>query len=284
MRKISLKIGSILLVISILICGFSTLASANETKKTKLIVIGDSIAAGTRLFNPDVQCYGAILANTNGWDYENYAVPGHTTYAFSQRLDEDDVKKAVKEADIITVSIGGNNFLLDGLVEMVADALLKDDYTKMDEIIEEFYDSFDECICKIKKLNPNAKLFVQTLYNPMPGAIGEAYAEGQKRLNNAYKNYLKQHKNKYTVVDIEPLFEGHSEYIATDFIHPNKKGHLVIAKAYQETFKKMGLTKTSEIVEPTFIEIISIDIIKKIEDMWFQLTNSLNLMLGGLQG
>ena len=283
MKKIT-GIISVMVAVSLMLqCfAFSCSAADSDTGETNFVVLGDSIAAGTKLFNADVQCYGALLAKTNGWNYLNYAVPGHTTYAFSSRLDEDEVREAVSEADIIAVSIGGNNFLLNGLVEMVADGLLYKDYSKMDEITDAFYVSFDECILKIKALNPTAELFVQTLYNPMPGTIGEVYSEGVTRLNNAIKKYASENPGAYTVIDVEPEFEGHSGYIATDFIHPNKNGHLVIAGEYQKTFYEMGLTDSENVEEPTFSEIMTIDLKKAIEDFIFQITNSLNLMFGGL--
>ena len=84
------------------------------------VVLGDSIAFGSGLSNPRQAVYGRIVADTNGYAYDNFAVPGHTTQNLLQRMQNEQVKAAIADADIISISIGGNNFLLGNLNALLA--------------------------------------------------------------------------------------------------------------------------------------------------------------------
>ncbi len=58
----------------------------------RYLVLGDSIAYGSGLANPKEAVYGKIVADTEGYAYENYAVPGHTTGNLLRRMENEAVK------------------------------------------------------------------------------------------------------------------------------------------------------------------------------------------------
>lgn len=73
--KIILPVVSLLLVLSLL---FSTVVFASQDDdKLNYVVIGDSIARGAGVLNPDEACYGLMVANTNGYDYVNHGIDGY---------------------------------------------------------------------------------------------------------------------------------------------------------------------------------------------------------------
>ena len=112
------KMISIVLCAVILVTGLSLSAGA-EVRQKNLVVLGDSIAWGTGIYNSDEACYGRIVANTNGYNYKNYAFDGCRSWDLLSLLDEKDVKDSIKEADIINISIGGNDFLQQNLFKML---------------------------------------------------------------------------------------------------------------------------------------------------------------------
>ena len=225
-------------------------AFAGEEEATKFVVLGDSIAQGYGLKDIRNTAYGALISEAEGYDYVNHAIGGHTTYNLNQRLEEEQVASDVASADIIAVSIGGNNFLLGGMVEMIADVLLKGDYTRMDEIGADFRENFLVALERIKQLNPDATLMIQTLYNPRDDFLKEPYQYAVNILNNTFAEILREQPAAYVIVDVAAAFEGHTEYIQRDKIHPNEAGHYVIAQEYVKTLAELGLGTAEELTTP----------------------------------
>lgn len=219
---------------------------ASEEEKTKLVVLGDSIAQGYGLKNIKETAYGALISEANGYDYVNHAIGGHTTYNLNKRLQEPAVIEDVEAADIIAVSIGGNNFLLGGMYEMMANAIFKGDYSKMDAVGADFKENFILAIERIKELNPDATLMIQTLYNPRSDYLKEPYQYAIDIINTTYTDVLSDNPEAYVIVDVAAAFAEHDEYIQRDKIHPNETGHYVIAREYIEVLYEMGLGTAQE--------------------------------------
>ncbi len=240
------RLLSVLLAL-VMMLTLSVPAFAGEEEATKFVVLGDSIAQGYGLKDIRNTSYGALISEAEGYDYVNHAIGGHTTYNLNERLEEELVASDVASADIIAVSIGGNNFLLGGMVEMIADVLLKGDYTRMDEIGADFRENFLVALERIKQLNPDATLMIQTLYNPRDDFLKDAYQYAVDILNNTFADILHEQPGAYVIVDVAAAFEGHTEYIQRDKIHPNEAGHYVIAKEYVKTLAELGLGTADEL-------------------------------------
>lgn len=227
----------------VMLCGVVPAFAADA--KPVYVVIGDSIAAGTGLQAPDKNSYGALVAATNGYEYINYAIPGHTTKNLMKIITENEAAIAdLERADIISMSIGGNNFLLGNLPMLLMNGL-KGDYSPIEKILEDFRVDFDIIVTRLRELNPDAVILLQTLYNPnYRPYVREVYQAGVVRLNPVYRSYDGQ--NGFHVIDVEPVFEGHKDYIARDSIHPNFNGHRVIAGLLLEKLNELGLGTATE--------------------------------------
>jgi len=220
-------------------------ASVTE-KQPVYVALGDSIAAGTGLKNAKKACYGTIVANTNGYEFINHGVAAHRTKNLIARLEKEKVSADVARADIISVSIGGNDFLLGDMYRMMSDAWVRGDYAYMDGVIESIFVNFGEIIAKIKALNPEALLLVQTLYNPEATYKREVYQAGLDKLNGGYARYLEEHPGSYTIVNAGAAVTPQEKMIAKDHIHPNAKGHVAIAKAYLPVLAELGYGTAAE--------------------------------------
>lgn len=232
------------ILVTLLTAGSFSVMSFAATRKNYLL-LGDSIAYGQGLANSQEACYGKIVADTNSYNYTNYAVSGSTSGVLLDYIDEDFVNAAVKKANIISISIGGNDFLTKNMPLLFIDALLGTDI-QFNSIKETFASNFAAIIQKIKTLSPKAKILVQTVYNPNDTFVSDVYQKGVDVINGVIKDYLAANKGAFTVVDVCSAFAGHHEYIAADTIHPNKEGNLVIAKLTLKTLKtlKLGTTTT----------------------------------------
>lgn len=244
MKKAS-KLLALVLCLTLLL-GSVAVFTAAEEEPLRYVVLGDSIGRGAGVRNSSEACYGRIVADTNGYDYVNYAVDGYRTTNLLALLDRETVAADVAAADIISLSIGGNDFLLGNLPAMIFDATVKGDYTKFDEVTARFYTNFCAIIAKIKALNPDAVLLAQTLYNPRYDSLRDAYQQGADRLNNAFLRYLEENPGAYVLVDVGTAFEGKEEYIAADTIHPSVEGNLVIARLVLAALYDLGLGETTE--------------------------------------
>ena len=88
MKKLTAILLSLVMIFAVFnICGYA------ETEKPFYLVLGDSIAFGSGLTNSREACYGKIVADTNGYEYVNHSVPGHTTSNLINRLKDGDMSK-----------------------------------------------------------------------------------------------------------------------------------------------------------------------------------------------
>lgn len=207
----------------------------------RYVVLGDSIGYGAGVLNPDEACYGRIVADTNGYDYQNHAVSGNKTEHLLRHLDRAEVSAAVREADIISISIGGNDYLTDNVTGLVLDATFCNDYSRMDKITARLKLNFAAIIEKIRALNPDAVILMQTLYNPGTGINKAPYQAATNRLNDLIRAYLASHPGAFTIVDVAAAFGFDRNYIAQDSIHPSAKGNERIAEVILRTLKTLGL-------------------------------------------
>ena len=243
------RILSIFLCIALLLSLLSLTAGAAEP--TRYLVLGDSIAYGSGLSNPKEAVYGKIVADTNGYAYENYAVPGHTTANLLRRMENDAVKDAIQSADIISISIGGNNFLLGNINELLYDGIVKEDAARFDEIADGFYEDLGKIVDGIRALNADAAIILQTLYNPQTGYVGEVYQLGADRLNAKIRAFAKAHPADVLVADVAQALTDSDKDFAKDRIHPSAAGNEKIARVVLQTLFDNGLGSKTEPVITT---------------------------------
>ncbi len=183
---------SITFIVAIcLIATFIPMSVGAETGKS-YVSLGDSITAGYGLESVN-DAFPTLLAAELGNDYtlSNKAVSGDTTTDLLAHLKKADYKQAVAAADVVTVTIGGNDllaFLYKFLSEklgmnlaQVTAALESGDYTVVVKAANAIVDgsfapsaedqaaiaaNHTEIVKQIKELNPDVTLVIATQYNP----------------------------------------------------------------------------------------------------------------------
>lgn len=272
MKKILAVLLSALMIFAVLV---PTVAA--EEKKLSFLSLGDSIAAGAGLADPDTMTYGAIVSHTNGYNFKNDAVNGHQTKNLLKRVQTASVREDIANADIICISIGGNDFIQSDIMSLIKQAVIDNDYSQFDKIAATAKYNLGLIINEIKGVNPNATILMQTLYNPMylSKEVREAYQQGLNRLNGAIRSYLDAHPGAYTIVDVEPAFSGDSSLIAPDTIHPNPKGHRLIAKTVLGVLKELGLGEQTEISLPNKFQAKLVEIFQKVLNNFKELISKL---------
>ena len=238
------KLLAAVLCLVMLLMSLGTVAFAEGTKC--YVVLGDSIGYGSGIRNSVEACYGKIVADTNGYEYANHAIPGHTTTNLIARLGEEKVKADVARADIISISIGGNDFLMNNLYGLMYDAMVVGDYSKFDEIGNKFYNNFSLIVEKIRALNSDAVILMQTLYNPQSGYLRAPYQQGADRINAAINRYSENNPGEIIIVDVGVALGDDMENYASDCVHPSAKGNEEIAKVVLSEIKKLDPNAKTE--------------------------------------
>lgn len=242
-------------------------------------VLGDSIATGYGLPGYTAgdntsasQSFGSLIAAECG-DYVNLAVDGRTSAELIESLSEDEAADAVKNAQSVIVSIGGNDFLRPMLTaaqtELFNSELLaafgsgsvdpSDPETAA--IFEEAMQAILAAAAQIDaevsannlrtvsdmihELNPDCRLYLLTVYDPFEGVVGvdgmDAFItlaeEKLGVINSAVTDIAENDPNTFAI-DVYSTFKGHAaEYTNILFwdIHPNAAGHAAIYSLLSET-------------------------------------------------
>lgn len=177
-------IGIIVLALSVAIQAKGEVA--NE-RLNKYVAIGDEISIEASN-DYDIEYVSLIrdflYALNNNLDYSNLSKEGITSFELLNIIDDN--KDKIKDTDIITISIGGNNILNPILKNLNVDESILENYDedKFDSLISEYLNSeeikteilnevnkfskdFPNIIKKLKKLAPEADIYVNTVYNPI---------------------------------------------------------------------------------------------------------------------
>lgn len=241
---------------------------------SNILVLGDSIATGYEL-----EGYELGRENTDNYanqvarHYEltdslsNLALDGQTSNELLDKIKDGRYDARFETADLIIISIGGNDLLhyvlgvicnaLDisdisqietvdytdpAVLLSVLTALSDDTFTeKIEAIVTGFETAFIEIYQLVKEKAPDANIIFQTIYDPFDQ--NELFTMIDTVANSVLNNFNRVIRNNatdaegnevYKVCDVALLFEGRGSdltNIESYDIHPNRAGHDEIFKA-----------------------------------------------------
>jgi len=230
MNQISRKLLAALLTLALL-CSLTVHAGAANTGK-KLVLLGDSIAEGGGASDLSTKSYAQLLAK-DGYQVSNFAVGAHKTSGLLKVLAEnEDARHAIREADIINISIGGNDLVTLRLVGLALWLIILKDTSTMNNYLKDFRKNFAQVIAEIRALNKDGRIIVLTVYNPMQGVpvVGDAYDLAIGKLNEEFYEYLKNNPGAFEIADTYGAFKGREGLVFRDWTHPSDDGHAMIAR------------------------------------------------------
>ncbi|MGN1480668.1 SGNH/GDSL hydrolase family protein [Porcipelethomonas sp.] len=253
-------------VISAVCLNIDAYAQPEAFSLDNITVLGDSISTGYGLENDELS-YCDYLEKYFNAELDNYAVNGRQTSELIKQLDEDkEVRKSLEKADLVCVSIGGNDILHvfeDALYQL--DGISQTDngqFQISSEFIQQFLTQFSSGFGpaasqakenmytiseQISNINSAALVVFQTVYNP--------FETDNEQLNNIMKplkvftsmylgtinNSVKQ--QPVIVADIN-LKLNEKPWLFTNIneldIHPNYLGHMLIAEEIVQKLRMSG--------------------------------------------
>ncbi|MBT2293525.1 lysophospholipase [Paenibacillus albidus] len=226
----------------------------------RIVALGDSLAKGTGDNTGNGFVKRAVtMLSSEGRTVElmgNMGINGQTTAVLQNRLNEEGVQYALRQANVILLSIGGNDLfrgselaqngggtkgqakvpapagetagptstpgsgaVSTGDEELSAEALLAalpEASARLGSILE-----------RIAEINPQAHIYYIGLYNPF-GDIPDLLVPGNQAVtswNNAAMDIINRHGNM-TLVPTFDLFNRHlDKYLSSDHFHPNGDGY-----------------------------------------------------------
>ncbi|AIE60437.1 SGNH/GDSL hydrolase family protein [Bacillus methanolicus] len=218
----------------------------NLPKDLKVVCIGDSLTQGVG----DSTGRGGYLPyleemlekekSINKAEFYNFGVRGLKTPQLLEKLETYKVKEAIKEADIVVITIGGNDVM--NVVRKNFSNLRLQDFEGEKKLYEK---RLNKTIEKVKTLNPDSTVLLLGLYNPFFKWFSDIKEMNRiiSDWNNTSKSILSKYKKAY-FVEVEDIFmESRENLLYKDYFHPNDKGYKLIAERMFETLKSQGLDK-----------------------------------------
>ena len=279
MKKNIKKIIVVVLIASILaLLAFSLIGcSNNQGEPLKVVFLGDSIAeaiAGSAIMQAREKTgYYGLIGVRNNYTFINRAVSGSMTHAMLNFIQQEDNgarmhQTHIKEADVLSVSILGNDFLLNDITNILYNVHVLNNLAFLENILKEATKNFSEIVRVLKELNPTAALFFKTVYNPIfwgspllneNQIIEWGLTNNQtlrpvanallSELNAIIFNYLEKNPGAFYIIDTQKEFERiyqenparGERLIFGDGVHPSPEGHAIIANLFQEKLQELSL-------------------------------------------
>jgi lysophospholipase L1-like esterase len=212
-----------------------TFSSQLEPLKTsiKIVGIGDSLTKGVGDIDEKGYAGMTVEALKNSKSISNvsfvdYGVRGDKTDDLLAVLNKEDVRKNIKDADIIFMTIGGND-IVDVLKEDFLGLKVKDFQEKR----VHYQRNLNKILLTLNELNPNITIYYIGLYNPFEDLFPNLDTQFQlilQRWNQSSKTILELYPNTVFVPTADLFKDKSSKLLYTDHFHPNKKGYQLISK------------------------------------------------------
>lgn len=259
----------VVLVFVIFVPAHETKPGEYEHKVVNYVALGDSIAGGYGLDDVEKESYVGRISIALEKRYgavrvHNFGENGLRSEELLERLTDpespqyDEYTDAIRQADIITLSIGSNDLLQYISRSTDLEEVKKDGDHIFTEACRKFSENIPKILQTITVNAPNAQLFVNNIYNPCHDISFHISEDVIKNLDKMAEKYIEEINNgfytekaqsvfhsqninglkqDYALVDVKGAFDNSNEKLINMAIswgnidpHPNKEGHRVIAE------------------------------------------------------
>ena len=236
-------------------------------ERIQLVAIGDSLTKGVG-DETNRGGYVPLVANQLQESFEllsietkNYGVSGNRTNQVLKRIkNEEEIQKNLATADIITLSVGGND-----LMKVIQNNIFGLTVKTFEKPGKTYQKNLSEVITEIRAFNQTAPIYLLGIYNPFYIYFPEV-SEMQSVVdewNQKSEEVTKDFPLVYFVPINDLLYEGildtddsielaieadslndlrNNALFEGDKFHPNYNGYQIIAK---EFYQKMSMTKNT---------------------------------------
>ena len=198
-----------------------------------LVALGDSLTKGvgdsteSGGYIPFLQSLLEGEEEINKTTFSIFGVAGSRSDQLLKSVQTEEVKTAVQEADLVIVTIGGNDMM----------KVVQENITSLNKV------DFEE--------NADSNIVLVGLYNPLYQWFPDIKEMNEvvNEWNESSQKVLYQYSNTH-FVDIMKVFENAKENVLyTDYFHPNNKGYELIA---QEVYLELAGNNLKQLVEQKY--------------------------------
>ncbi|WOV88980.1 GDSL-type esterase/lipase family protein [Sporosarcina oncorhynchi] len=214
-----------------------------------VIGLGDSLTQGVGDEYKREGYYGRVTLAMNDWkgvkkiNSSNLAKRGRRSDQLLEQLDDPEIQKKIKKADVIYLTIGGND-----IMKVVKKNLFKLESEQFYSELGKFENRLDQVFKTIRALNGDTAIFVVGLYNPF-SIITDEKNEFETIIddwNEAIEIQVVM-DGKACFTPVNDLFVGNENLVYhTDFFHPNAKGYESMANRLIEKIDACGLADLTD--------------------------------------
>jgi lysophospholipase L1-like esterase len=206
----------------------------------KIVALGDSLTKGVG--DRTKEGYVGLVSDElekkediSSVSTVNFAAMGHSTENLLKKLDEDQVKKELEDADLIFMTIGAND-----LMKVVRENIFELTVELFQEERLLYEQRLRDIMNKIRLTNEQAVIAFIGLYNPFAWKLAE-FPEIDMIISewNERTKQILLEDGRAVFVSIQDIFqEGEDKNLLyTDEFHPNENGYVLIAARVMETLE-----------------------------------------------
>lgn len=214
------------------ITGLLFKSASNEKKMVPvplhIVSIGDSLTEGvgdskgrggyTYYLKNELDALKGVKKTT----IANYGVKGNRTDQLLARLQNEKIRKSIKDSDVVIITIGGND-----MMKVFRENISNLNKQEFEAAIPGYKQRLNQIFRRVRAVNPDAKIALVGLYNPFSKWLTDIKEMDQMLAawNNAGKAVASRYKNT-VFIPVADIFENNEDALLyDDHFHPNDEGY-----------------------------------------------------------
>lgn len=233
------KLIKYLVLIILILCVFGIYYFC-KTDKVNYIALGDSVAEGMNPYGEVGYSYTDYLAdflkerNKLSHYTKKYTKSGYTTDNVIADIERNNnLKRDLRESNLVTISIGANDFLHSINLKNLNISNILDLKPKITKILPDL----EECIKTIRKY-AKEDIIIVGYYNPIPFLFNTSSKDLDELfayIDDEYQKIADKYNCKY--ISFYQLFKKNSSFLPNPAdIHPNLDGYKAIAEEVYKNY------------------------------------------------
>lgn len=154
----------------------------------------------------------------------NLGINGQTSGNLLKQIDQPNIQKQIAEADVILMTIGGNDLFQKG------ETILHLNLEKVQQLQQQYLANLEQIFTKIRNQNKLATVFILGLYNPF---IEFDESDTTNGIVRAWNHATETVAGKFKKIVFVPTFDlfqlSVNDYLYSDHFHPNQAGYQLIS-------------------------------------------------------
>ncbi|CAG9621983.1 SGNH/GDSL hydrolase family protein [Sutcliffiella rhizosphaerae] len=208
-----------------------------------LVFFGDSLTqgvgdeSGKGGFTSTVKDYYEDKSYIDNVTITNLGVRGNRTNHLLKRLEDPEVQEALKNADVIFITVGGND-----LMKVVRENFLDLTFTLFDKEQKLYADRLDSVLGEVRMHNDSSRIYLVGLFNPFYQFFQEIEEMNEvvTNWNETTLSVLDKYPNTAFVPIQNIFFDPEENLLDDDQFHPNQKGYQLIGNNILEEINRFN--------------------------------------------